>query len=87
MLESHFWINKETPTQVFSCEFWKKNMKKFFKEHLRTTVSENVAPTVLLRILGDAFAKWSIELRLKEIETLDTLMTIVTMYPILPPKE
>ena len=31
---------KETPTQVFSCEFYKIFKSIFFTEHLRTTVSD-----------------------------------------------
>ena len=31
--------NKETPTQLFSCEFCKNFKKTFFKEHLRVTAS------------------------------------------------
>ena len=32
-------IKKETPTQVFSSEFWEHFKNLFFTEHLRTTTS------------------------------------------------
>ena len=31
---------KETPTQVFSCEFWEIFTNTFFKEHLRLAASD-----------------------------------------------
>ena len=33
-------IKKETPAQVFVCEFWEIFKNTFFKEHLRRTASE-----------------------------------------------
>ena len=34
-------LNKETPTQMFSCEYWKIFNNICFEEHLCTTSSEN----------------------------------------------
>ena len=31
---------KETPTQVFSCQYWEIFMKVFFEEHLQTAASD-----------------------------------------------
>ena len=31
---------KETPTQVFSCQYWEIFMKAFFEEHMQTAASD-----------------------------------------------
>ena len=41
-----------------------------FAEYLWTTASGNLPAAVLLRTLEGAFTSWSIELRLKEVETM-----------------
>ena len=32
--------DKETPTQMFSCEYWKISKSTYLEEHLRTAASE-----------------------------------------------
>ena len=48
-------IDKETPTQVFSCEFYKIFKSNFFKEYLRTTASGYY---VFFKQLLQAFRKY-----------------------------
>ena len=31
---------KETPTQMFSCEYWEISKNSYFEEHLRAAASE-----------------------------------------------
>ena len=40
--EAYNFIKKETPTQVFSCKFWKIIKTRFFIEPLADSVSWNV---------------------------------------------